>query len=549
MSNRRDRLIAVTAALMVLLLAGSVVLAILTAERNGRKALQNLQLAQLNQLARLLDGSIAPALSSASGLTNPTTGQPWHLLARDATDAAGLAALQARLPADSRAGYVLVNKDSIIVGGTLLTDPASIGRSLQRTGLSTVLQGKAALLPVNPHSLTTPLPTMAIARPLTAGAHGAVTGAILLESDVAADSAFDKIMVGFRRAKTDEYSFLDSAGIVIASTNPATVGQRADAMLLDPRVGFHSHGAAVTATATIPSAGWTAVYRQRTREFEGNLTGPIHSALLLLIGIALFGAGLTSFTLLSRLRASRREQQRLASINDAREEFISIVSHELRTPATGQLGFLQTLLDHWDGMTDLARQQTVMQAYANARRLHALTRDVLDTTSIEAGELPYTFEVMDLRPALQIAADAIPHGDIHVVVAATREPILVRADPERIQQVLTNLLDNAMKSSPGGTTVEVRVEATEDHEALVEVSDRGAGVDAADAERAFDKFSRGRNPTTRGTGLGLFICRKILDAHNGRIWIGPRAGGGATVSFTLPLAAAAAHRPDAVATR
>ena len=535
MSSRRDRLIAISAALLVILLAGSVVTAVLSAERNGRRSLEALQVAQLDQLARLLDGALAPALASPSGLTNPVTAKPWALKPNDLGDRAGLAALQARLGPDTRTGYVMIDRNGIVVNGSLLTDPTVIGHPYTRPGVTAVLGGRPSLLPVEANSLTTPLPTIAIARPITDPATGAVRAVLLQESDVAPDSAFNKIMVGFHRARTDQYSFIDSTGVVIASTNGSVVGKRADAALLDRRLGFHRHGGTVTATALIPSAQWRAGYQQTTKEFEGNLTGPLRSALLLLIVIALLGAALTFFALVSRLRAARQEQLRLVAINETREEFISIVSHELRTPATGQLGFLQTLLDHWETLGDGERRRTVAQAYANARRLHALTRDVLDTASIEAGELPYSFETVDLRSAVQDAVSALPPSDHDVSVTGTDEALPVRADPERIQQVLANLLDNAVKNSPTGAPIEFRTSVTSSEEGMVEVRDRGTGMVESELERAFEKFARGRNNTTRGSGLGLYICRKILDAHGGRIWAQRREGGGSSISFVIPL--------------
>jgi two-component system sensor histidine kinase KdpD len=234
------------------------------------------------------------------------------------------------------------------------------------------------------------------------------------------------------------------------------------------------------------------------------------------------------------LRASRREQKRLADLSDTREEFISIVSHELRTPATGQLGFLQTLLDHWDGLSDEDRHKTVTQAYANARRLHALSRDVLDTASIESGELPYAFEVVDLVGAAETVVHATPTQDRELVITGPDQPVAARADPERIQQVLTNVLDNAIKNSPAGSQIDIVV-TTRDNEALVEVSDRGLGLTDEEFGRTFEKFSRGRHTGVTGTGLGLYICRLIVTAHGGQIWAERREGGGATIAFTLPL--------------
>ena len=163
---------------------------------------------------------------------------------------------------------------------------------------------------------------------------------------------------------------------------------------------------------------------------------------------------------------------------------------------------------------------------------------MLDTASIESGELPYAFQVIDLRPAVQSAVDAILNPNHEVVVESADTNVAVRADPERIQQVLANVFDNAMKNSPVGSRIDVRVSLSGD-DALVEVSDRGLGLTEDELERSFEKFSRGRHATVTGTGLGLYICRKIIDAHGGRIWAARRAEGGATVAFTLPLVPAA----------
>src|SRR3954471_2539144 len=246
MTKRRDQLIAIGAAVIVVLLVASVVTAVLSAERNGRKALEDLELAQLEQLARVLDGAFGPALTSTAGLRNPSTRQPWSFVQGDASDRAGLDLLQAAQPT-SRTGVVLVSPDSVVTNGTLLTDPGAIGRKVDRPGLDTVLAGTPALLPVADGSLTTPLPTIVIARPVRATTDGPVIGAILQESDVAADSAFTKLIAVFRRGHTDEHSFLDNNGVVVSSTNPAIVGNRADQDLLDANVGFHRHGSVVTA--------------------------------------------------------------------------------------------------------------------------------------------------------------------------------------------------------------------------------------------------------------------------------------------------------------
>jgi signal transduction histidine kinase len=218
-----------------------------------------------------------------------------------------------------------------------------------------------------------------------------------------------------------------------------------------------------------------------------------------------------------------------------REEFISIVSHELRTPVAGLLGFLQTTLDHWDAMAEDERRRALGRSLSSARRLHALTRDVLDTGSMEAGGLSYSFSPTDLRDEVSSAVlatqDVLP--DRVVRLTLPDEAAWVSCDRERITQVLTNLLDNAVKSAPG-SELDVTLE-TRDGSAIVSVADQGPGMNESELARVFDKFVRGRTSTPAGTGLGLYICKQIVMAHGGEIVAHSAEGRGATVSFSLPL--------------
>jgi signal transduction histidine kinase len=215
------------------------------------------------------------------------------------------------------------------------------------------------------------------------------------------------------------------------------------------------------------------------------------------------------------------------------------VSHELRTPVAGLLGFLQTTVDHWDEMSDDDRLRAVGRAQQNAERLQHLTAEVLDTASIEAGQVRLRTELIDLRSAVtlavEMARDANAGRDIRLAVP--EEPVLVDVDPARLLQVVTNLLDNAVKSSPFGAPIDVTVR-TDGTEATVSVRDHGSGVGLDDRERIFEKFTRGRSGLTRGSGLGLYLSREIIDAHGGRIWVGDTDGPGATVLFSLPARSA-----------
>jgi len=119
----------------------------------------------------------------------------------------------------------------------------------------------------------------------------------------------------------------------------------------------------------------------------------------------------------------------------------------------------------------------------------------------------------------------------------------VNADPERVQQVLTNLLDNAAKNSAPETPIDVSV-TTAGRDVEVSVTDRGAGIPSDELSRVFDKFVRGRATDTRGTGLGLYICKRIIAAHGGRIWADSEPGG-TTLTFSLPMVSAPTEPPAA----
>jgi signal transduction histidine kinase len=540
MERTRDRWVAVGAALLVLALAGLIVGTVLEAQRNGRKALERLQLSQVKQLSGELDSAVKQAFAGNTAVNAPP---PWSLTPNDPSDSTRLRLLQ---PPSARSGAVLVNRDGIIVNGVLL-EGAKVGDQLQRPELDRVLgpNPKPVVLPVAP-GVTTSVPTTGFAFPLK-NAAGQPIGAYISETDVSPDSAFSSILKELRSGKTGQYVFVDDRGLIAGASEPALNGTSVKplGLAVHERPGFRHEGDHIIAVGDLPTIGWTAVFRQKTSEFEGGLTGPLRSALLLLAVAAVVGGGLLFFFLLRRLRAAREEQRRLAEINAVREEFMSIVSHELRTPVTGLLGFLQTTLDHWDAMSDDDRRAALNRASTNARRLHALTRDVLDTASIESGELSYVFEVVDVNA--EVASAATAAQDLQptrpISVDTPDEHAWVRADPERVQQVLTNLLDNASKNSAPETPIDISV-STSGREVHVAVTDRGAGIPSDELSRVFDKFVRGRATDTRGTGLGLYICKRIVVAHGGRIWAASEPGG-TTLTFSLPLVPAPTEPPAA----
>jgi len=537
MSTRRDRVVAIVAVVLVLAMAGAIVGIVIDARNRGRDALIKLQRQQMVQLTRAMDTRLNSITSALGGILG---GPPYHFTPHDPADQARLDALQKLAASNARTGFFLLDTNGIITAGTLLQVP--VGTKYEHEGVDAAFKSnKFVVTPVGP-GVTTSAPVISLIFPVRDPVTHAVRGGFAFESDVSTKSDFDKEVVTLRRGHTGEFSFVDQKGVVLASSRADRLARPyPDRLAVKEKPGFYHHGKRVVAVADVKSANWKAIFTQSQAEFEGGLGQRIQNAVLLLLLAGLLSGVLVFFMLQRRLRNAREEQRRLAEINRTSEEFISIVSHELRTPVAGVLGFLHTTIDHWDTMSEEGRRHAVERASANARRLHALTRDVLDTTSLETGQLHFDLERIDLRQHISetVAAtrDAFPGRD--VTFSAPDDPIWVNADAIRIEQALVNLLDNAIRNSPAESPIDVELEP-HDSRLAIRVLDRGPGLAPELQDRVFERFVRGRTNTVQGTGLGLYITRRIVEAHGGSVWAGPRAGGGAMFTIELPLAAGVA---------
>ncbi|GAC1348416.1 MAG: hypothetical protein NVS2B9_13050 [Myxococcales bacterium] len=235
-------------------------------------------------------------------------------------------------------------------------------------------------------------------------------------------------------------------------------------------------------------------------------------------------------------------------VDRMKTEFISTVSHELRTPLTSIKGSLSLLLD---GSTPLEEEvaELLEVSKRNADRLVRLVNDILDISKIEAGRLE--LDLQPLAPA-RLCADSVAGIDgfakkVGVTVRIELAPDLpqVAGDQDRIVQVLTNLLSNALKFSPRGAQVVLRAERVLDCVRFA-VRDRGPGIPAEFRSKLFTQFAQSDRlkREQEGTGLGLAICRALVLKHSGEIWVESEPGKGATFFFTLPVAAAPAAPPQ-----
>jgi signal transduction histidine kinase len=232
-------------------------------------------------------------------------------------------------------------------------------------------------------------------------------------------------------------------------------------------------------------------------------------------------------------RATVEELRRLSAL---RADFVSLVSHELRSPMAAVIGSARTLQQRWRELSPEQRDAFLALIGDETNRLAVLVADVLDTSRIEAGTFSYSFTDVDLASLLRDAVAAAELGQDEVPLdLEVSEPLPpLRADPERLRQVVANLLDNAIKYSPHGGPVEVRAWAENGH-LSVAVRDHGPGVAPEHFKLIFEKFGRGGSGTKPGTGLGLFIARSIAEAHGGSVQVASADGGGALFLLKLPI--------------
>jgi K+-sensing histidine kinase KdpD len=235
--------------------------------------------------------------------------------------------------------------------------------------------------------------------------------------------------------------------------------------------------------------------------------------------------------------AERTTVEELRRLSTLRADFVSLVSHELRSPMAAVIGAARTLEQRWRELSPEQRESFLALIADETNRLAGLVSDVLDTSRIEAGTFSYSFDEVDVGRLARDAAAAAALGQDEVQVTATvREPLLrVRGDAERLRQVLTNLVENAVKYSPAGGEVQLSAYA-HGGRVLVDVSDLGPGIAAEHHELIFEKFGRVNSggQGKPGSGLGLFIARSIAEAHGGSLDVHSAPRRGATFTLTLP---------------
>lgn len=237
------------------------------------------------------------------------------------------------------------------------------------------------------------------------------------------------------------------------------------------------------------------------------------------------------------LTQERAEVERLRRVDIAKSEFIAIAAHEFRTPLAAMIGVLSTLDEHGSVLSTSDRRELIEGATSQATRLARLVDDLLTVSRIEDGVIGLQLGPEDPRDLLAEASAA--SGTAGIVLVRAGRVGKVRCDRDAIVRVLTNLLDNARKYAPEGAHVHVAIDPEGDA-VRFSVTDEGPGIPEEERDEVFERFRRLDGGSAKpGTGLGLYICRGLVEAHGGRIRVDDGAQGGAEFSFTLPRAAEA----------
>lgn len=247
-----------------------------------------------------------------------------------------------------------------------------------------------------------------------------------------------------------------------------------------------------------------------------------------------------------RTKELQKAINRLQTLDKSKDEFIWLVSHELKTPLTSIANCVEMLLSEEFKLSNEERNKYLNIIGEETARLNRLINNVLDITRMEAGTLPFNFRKVDIlslaeRTVIQHQPEARKNGlQIKFKANPSADLLNVYADPDRIKQVLSNLINNAIKFTPSGGRITVSVDLITETDgkkfAQIEVSDTGIGIPEKDWDRIFEKFTQLEvEHHSTGSGLGLAIVKKIVEMHGGKVWVRSEEGKGSTFFFTIPI--------------
>jgi PAS domain S-box-containing protein len=226
-------------------------------------------------------------------------------------------------------------------------------------------------------------------------------------------------------------------------------------------------------------------------------------------------------------------------LDELKDEFIGLVSHEMRTPLTVIIGALHTILTEETRLSADERGQLLQDAVWEAESLSHLLSNLLELSRAQSERLLLHRESISIEALVQDVADRINQQSLsHKFIIDVRSKLpRIYADPVRLEHILRNLLENAVKYSPKNSQITVSIKPEKEN-LVVAVKDQGVGISLHDQDKLFKPFERlgfSQDSTVKGIGLGLLVCKRLVEAHGGRMWVESEPGRGATFLFTLPL--------------
>jgi signal transduction histidine kinase len=235
--------------------------------------------------------------------------------------------------------------------------------------------------------------------------------------------------------------------------------------------------------------------------------------------------------------------QRLGELDEMKKDFVSHVSHDLKAPLASMRQVMHVLLQEIPGILNEQQKSLLRLSYNSAERLAAMVSNLLDVSRMEAGMMEYEIAVHDLMPITKSVAEEfevqVREKGMQIQIDSSTDAVFAECDRGRIAQVIGNLFENALKFSPPDSQILTRVNRGANGSIVVSVSDSGPGVPNAHKDKIFLKFhqlKQGKKVAGQGVGLGLAICKTIVEAHHGEIWVEDNPNGGSVFSFSLEAA-------------